>query len=339
MAAQDAGRVTIADIAREAGVSLPTVSRVLNGRADVSPSTRRRVEDLLAHHGYRRRAAQPAGRAELIDLVFNDLDSPWAVEILRGVEDVAHAAGLGTVVSAVHHRSTSAQQWLVNLRARASDGVILVTSDLAPELHAELRRLGVPTVIIDPAGVPTFGIPTIGAMNWAGGRSAVEHLLSLGHRRIGVITGPATLLCSRARLDGYRAALESAGVEIDDRLVRRGDFSHESGFTAGTELITLPDPPTAIFASSDQMALGVYEAARQHDLRIPDDLSVVGFDDLPQVQWSPPPLTTVRQPLDEMGQVAVRTLLRLIQGETLESPHIELATQLVVRSSTGAARG
>lgn len=132
MAAQDASRVTIADIAREAGVSLPTVSRVLNGRADVSPSTRRRVEDLLAHHGYRRRAAQPAGRAELIDLVFNDLDSPWAVEILRGVEDVAHAAGLGTVVSAVHHRSTSAQQWLVNLRARASDGVILVTSDLAP---------------------------------------------------------------------------------------------------------------------------------------------------------------------------------------------------------------
>lgn len=329
-----AGRVTIADIAREAGVSLPTVSRVLNGRNDVSPATRRRVEELLARHGYRRRAPRAENRANLIDLVFNDLDSPWAVEILRGVEKVTHEAGVGAIVSAVHHRATSAQQWLAGVRARNSDGAILVTSELAPQLHAELSRLGMPTVVIDPAGVPTFDIPTIGATNWAGGRSAVEHLLSLGHRRIGMIAGPPTLLCSRARLDGYRAALDVAGAETDDALVRQGDFSHESGFAQGTALLDLDRPPTAVFASSDQMALGVYEAARQHGLRVPDDLSVVGFDDLPQARWSPPPLTTVRQPLAEMGLAAARTLLQLVQGESPDVLRVELATHLVIRHSS-----
>ncbi|WP_328912124.1 MULTISPECIES: LacI family DNA-binding transcriptional regulator [unclassified Streptomyces] len=334
MVTERAGRVTIADIAREAGVSLPTVSRVLNGRNDVSPATRRRVEELLARHGYRRRAPRAENRANLIDLVFNDLDSPWAVEILRGVEKVTHEAGVGAIVSAVHHRATSAQQWLAGVRARNSDGAILVTSELAPQLHAELSRLGMPTVVIDPAGVPTFDIPTIGATNWAGGRSAVEHLLSLGHRRIGMIAGPPTLLCSRARLDGYRAALDVAGAETDDALVRQGDFSHESGFAQGTALLDLDRPPTAVFASSDQMALGVYEAARQHGLRVPDDLSVVGFDDLPQARWSPPPLTTVRQPLAEMGLAAARTLLQLVQGESPDVLRVELATHLVVRHSS-----
>ncbi|MGW5349677.1 LacI family DNA-binding transcriptional regulator [Streptomyces sp. NPDC004031] len=338
VAADSAGRVTIADIAREAGVSLPTVSRVLNGRSDVAAATRRRIEDLLAEHGYRRRAGSGTGRANLVDLVFNDLDSPWAVEILRGVEKVAHAAGVGAVVSAVHHHAASMQQWLVGVRSRNSDGAILVTSQPAPQLNAELRRLGMPLVVIDPAGVPTFDIPTIGATNWAGGRSAVLHLLGLGHRRIGIITGPPALLCSRARLDGYRAALESAGAEVDDALVREGDFSHESGFALGAELLAADRPPTAVFASSDQMALGVYEAARQRGLRVPDDLSVVGFDDLPQARWSPPPLTTVRQPLAEMGAAAADMLLQLVQGRTLDVLRVELSTSLVVRDSSAPPR-
>lgn len=334
MAEDSAGRVTIADIAREAGVSLPTVSRVLNGRSDVAAATRRRIEDLLAEHGYRRRTAGSANRANLIDLVFNDLDSPWAVEILRGVEKVVHAAGVGAVISAVHHHAASTQQWLIGVRSRNSDGAILVTTEPAPQLNAELRRLGMPMVVIDPAGVPTFDVPTIGATNWAGGRSAVQHLLGLGHRRIGIITGPPELLCSRARLDGYRAALESVGVEFDDALVREGDFSHESGFALGAELLSAPGRrPTAVFASSDQMALGVYEAARQGGLRVPDDLSVVGFDDLPQARWSPPPLTTVRQPLAEMGAAAADMLLQLVSGHTPDVLRVELSTRLVVRDS------
>lgn len=331
----DGQRVTISVIAREAGVSVPTVSRVVNGRSDVAPQTRQRIETLLREHGYQPRGTRtrtPAAR--LIDLVFNDLDSPWAVEIIRGVEDVAHAAGVGAVVSTIHRKTEPARQWLQNLRARASDGVILVNSVLDSPLLAELRRLSVPLVVVDPVGTPTFDTPAIGATNWAGGLSAAEHLLSLGHRRIGVVTGPRDLLCSQARLDGYRAALSAAGAGLDDDLLHEGDFYHESGFKSGEAMLTSAQPPTAILASSDQMALGVYEAVRQQGLRVPDDVSVVGFDDLPEVRWSSPPLTTVRQPLVEMGALAARTVLRLASGDEVDSPRVELATSLITREST-----
>ena len=330
--------VTMETIAAAAGVSVPTVSRVLNGRSDVAPRTRERVEQLLRDHGYQRRGLRPQVRAGLIDLVFNDLDSPWAVEIIRGVEDAAHAAGAGTVVSAIHRRASSTRQWLENLRARASDGAILVTSDLDPALHEELQSLHVPAVVVDPAGVPSLDVPTVGATNWAGGLSATEHLTGLGHRRIAFVGGRPGLWCSRARLDGYRAGLEVVGLDVDPALVVDGDFDHESGFRAAQRVLALPDPPTAVFAASDQMALGVYEAARQHGLRVPEDLSVVGFDDLPVSRWSSPPLTTVRQPLAEMGMVAARAVLRLVAGEPVETPRVELATTLVVRDSTAPPR-
>ncbi len=328
------GRVTIAAIAEAAGVSVPTVSRVLNGRSDVSPGTRELIERLLREHDYRPRNSRHSGRARLVDLVFNDLDSPWALELVRGVEDVTHAAGVGTVVSQVHRRSTATRQWLQNLRARASDGVIFVTSDVAEPVHSELHRLKVPVVIIDPAGGVASDVPTIGATNWSGGRTATDHLLSLGHRRIGFVAGPSHLLCSRARLDGYRAAMETAGIRVDEELITTGDFRHEAGFLAGNQLLDLPERPTAVFASSDLMALGVCEAARRRGLRVPDQLSVVGFDDLPESRWSSPPLTTIRQPLAEMGGLAARTVLRLSRGEAIETPRVELATKLMVREST-----
>ena len=254
--------------------------------------------------------------------------------MIRGVEEVTHAAGVGTVVSAIHRRTASTRQWLQNLRARQSDGVILVISDGAGPISTELHRLNVPMVIIDPAGGVAADVPTIGATNWSGGRSATEHLISLGHTRIGLVEGPKNLLCSRARLDGYRAALEEAGLRVDRRLIEPGAFNHESGFQAGEHLLDLEEPPTAIFASSDQMAFGAYEAVRQRGLRVPDDVSVVGFDDLPEARWSAPPLTTVRQPLADMGGLAARTVLRLSRGEPIETPRLELATELVIREST-----
>ena len=327
--------MTIGAIAKEAGVSVPTVSRVLNGRSDVAPQTRARVEELLRRRGYRRRPSRSRTRARLIDLVFPDLDSPWAVEILRGVEDVTHAAGVGTVVSATHRRAEPARQWLHNLRARASDGVILVTSTLESPLLTELQRHDIPLVAVDPVGGPTLDAPTIGATNWAGGLAAMEHVLALGHRRIAIIAGPPEVLCSRARLDGYRAALAAAGVDSREVPVKEGDFSNQSGFDCARALLSMaPEPPTAIVASSDQMAFGAYEALRQRGLRIPDDITVVGFDDLPESRWSSPPLTTVRQPLAEMGALAARTVLRLAAGEDVDSPRVELATSLIERESS-----
>ncbi|MEW2472198.1 LacI family DNA-binding transcriptional regulator [Micromonospora gifhornensis] len=337
MAARETRKVTISVIADLAGVSVPTVSRVINGRSDVAPQTRQRVEELLARHGYRRRPPSMRASSGLVDLVFNDLDSPWAVEIIRGVEDVAHGAGVGTVVSAIHRQNTSAEQWLDGMRRRGTEGVIFVTSMVEAPLQAELRRLDVPVVIVDADGLPAQEAPTIGAANWAGGLRATEYLIGLGHRRIGFIAGPPQLMCSRARMDGYRAALEAAGIAFDEALVCPGDFYHEAGFVGGGRLLGLADPPTAIFASSDQMALGVYEAVRRRGLRIPDDISVVGFDDLPEVRWCSPPLTTVRQPLSEMGMLAARTVLRLAKGERVESPRVELATELVIRDSAAPA--
>ena len=335
---QRSGAVTIADIAQEAGVSVPTVSRVLNRRSDVAPATRELVERLLRESGYRRRGTQARG-AGLIDLVFNDLDSPWAIEVMRGVEEAAHAAGIGTVLSALHRQAGSTRQWLSNLRARASDGAVLVTTDLVdPLLHEELRSLHVPAVVIDPAGVPDLDVPTIAANNWAGAVSATEHLVALGHRRIAHVAGRPALWCSRARLDGYRAELQAAGLPVDPELVLEGNFDFESGFRAGRRLLELASPPTAIFAGSDQMALGVTEALRRARLSVPDDMSVVGFDDLPVVRWSSPPLTTVNQPLVAMGRLAVHSVLRLVRGERLESTRVELGTTLVVRDSTAPPR-
>ena len=327
--------VTIAQIADEAGVSTPTVSRVLNGRADVSPRTRRRVEDLLRAHGYQRRGTQ--ARAGLLDLVFNDLDSPWAVEILRGVQGAALTAGLGTVVSAVHDDAAGRRVWLENVRARASDGAVLVTTALDEHLRAELDELAVPVVVVDPAGVPDLDVPTVGATNWAGGHAATAHLTGLGHRRIGYVAGPQELVCARARLGGHRAALEEADADADRSLVVPGSFDYLSGSRAGGLLLDRERPPTAVVAASDHMALGVVEAARRRGLRVPEDLSVVGFDDLPEASWAAPPLTTVRQPMAEMGRLAVRTLQQLLAGEAVAA-RVELATELVVRQSTTAPR-
>ena len=331
--ARTSGRgVTITSIAAEAGVSVPTVSRVLNGRSDVAPQTRARIEQLLREHDYRK-PARRGTRAGLIDLVFNDLDSPWALEIVRGVEETAHHAGAGTVVSAIHHRAHDRRQWLENIKQRATDAVILVMTDLDSELGTELTRLHVPAVVIDPAGVPALDVPTIGATNWSGAVAATEHLVELGHRRIAHVAGPVGLWCSRSRLDGYRAGLAAGGLDASPELVVVGAFDYVSGYEAGATLMRLADPPTAVFAASDQMAMGVYEAVRKAGRRVPDDVSVIGFDDLPEAQWASPPLTTVRQPLAQMGRMAAQVALRMVDGETVESPRVELATELVLRES------
>ncbi|MFI5915953.1 LacI family DNA-binding transcriptional regulator [Dactylosporangium sp. NPDC051541] len=329
----------MAEIAREARVAVSTVSKVLNGHTDVSVKTRQVVERLLAERGYQRPRAARSGRrrrTELVDLVINELDSVWGLSILTGVEEVVEEAGLGLVVSAVHNRQSLTRRWVESLLARGSEGAILVLSELAERQHDDLRRRNLPFVIVDAVNQPPPGIPSIGATNFAGGYAAAEHLAALGHRRIAAIGGFEQFQCTRARIAGYRAALESAGLPVDRELVQYGNFRHDGGLRAAESLLALPDPPTAVFAGSDQQATGVYEAVRRAGLTIPGDVSVVGFDDLNFAEWTAPPLTTVRQPLHEMGVAAARTLLRIVHGERIESPRIELATELIVRESTAA---
>ncbi|BCJ40946.1 transcriptional regulator [Actinoplanes ianthinogenes] len=331
-------RPTLTEIAREANVAVSTVSKVLNGHTDVAPATRRTIEKLIVEHGYRRpRAARRTGRrTDLIDLVMDRLDSAWSLSLLSGVEEVIEEAGLSLVVSSVHNRQSLTRRWVDSLLARGSEGAILVLSGLTEAQRADLERRGLPFVVVDGAGQPPPEVPSIGATNFAGGYAATEHLIGLGHRRIAVIGGPEPLPSTRARIAGYRAALETAGMPADRQLVRYTGFQHEDGLRATAALLELADPPTAIVAGSDQQATGVYEALRRGGRSIPAQVSVVGFDDLAFARWMAPPLTTVRQPLHEMGVAAARTLLRLINGERLESTRIELATELVVRESTAA---
>ncbi|MFC9729994.1 LacI family DNA-binding transcriptional regulator [Streptomyces roseolus] len=332
-------RPTLAVIAAEAGVSQATVSKVVNGRSDVAPSTRARIEGLLQAHRYLPPGRQGRGRGPgLVDLIIGGLDSAWAVEILRGVEAECARRGVATVVSLVPPGEASSSGWTALPALHRSDGVILVTASVTPSQRAQVERTGAALVVIDPIDLPGNGVPSVGATNWAGGLAATAHLLELGHRRIAAIGGRKEMLCSRARIDGYRSALERAGVEVDRDLIRFGDFQHEGGFRCAQELLALPEPPTAVFAGSDQQAMGVYEAARQRGLGIPRDLSVIGFDDLPVCDWLSPPLTTVRQPLEEMGRVAARTLFQLMDGQPLVSPRMELSTELRGRLSTAPPR-
>ena len=205
-------------------------------------------------------------------------------------------------------------------------------------MRDQLRSRGIPLVVVDPTGEPLHDTPSVGATNWNGGLTATRHLLGLGHRRIGVIGGPEWILCSRARLDGYRAAMDEAGVPIDPRFISHGKFHVGEGVDKGRALLRLPDRPTAIFAGNDLQALGVYQAARELRLHIPEDVSVVGFDDLPVAQWVGPPLTTIRQPLFDMAVAAAELVLRMADGEAPAQPRVELATELVIRESTAPPR-
>ena len=266
----------------------------------------------------------------MIDLIFTALDSPYSVEILRGVT----SSPMDVVVSSMP-KPSDARPWSRDLASAGRSGAIIVASELTPLDQRILAQAHVPYVLIDPAAkLPEPNVATVGATNWAGGLSAARHLLALGHRRIAVIGGPVAMLCSRARIDGYRAALESAGIDVDPALIRDGNFHHIGGYQIARELFELPDPPTAIFAGSDEQAFGVAEAARVTGRRIPQDLSIVGFDDLPISRWVSPPLTTVRQPLAEMGRTAAEMLLTMIESREPIGRQIELATELVVRSST-----
>ncbi|HKT05976.1 MAG TPA: LacI family DNA-binding transcriptional regulator [Rugosimonospora sp.] len=325
----DASRpVTISYIAESAGVSVPTVSKVINGRSGVSADTRARVEELVNRYGYRR----PANRSNVMELVFRELESMWAVEIIRGVEQVARRHRVGVMVSEFGlHDSTAVA---MNDTVARRPACVLSVAQLSAVEREQLRAKGIPFVVFDPTTELPDDVPFVGATNWSGGRSAARHLADLGHRRIAMISGPDHVLCCRARCDGYRSALEGAGLPLDPGLLVHADLNREDGEAAARTLLSRPDRPTAIFTANDLQALGVYRAAREAGLRIPDDLSVVGFDDLPVVSWVEPALTTVHQPLTQMAVAATELALSLGRGEPAPQLGLEIATTLTVRSST-----
>ena len=330
-------RTTLADVARLAGVSIPTVSKVIRGRTDVSSATRSRVQKAMRDAGYEFRETFGRSSTGTLDLVIDGLDSFWALEVVRGTEQAAARYGMSIVVTSTQHGSVDPEDWLRRIAARSTDGVVAALTQTSSKLALKLRSLHAPLVLLDPIGSPDPVVPTVGASNWLGGLTAVEHFLSMGHTRIGIITGPMAVACSHERLDGYNAALRRAGIEVDPRLIVTGDFLVEGGRLGAEALLQLEDPPTAVFACGDLAAAGVYQVASERGLSIPDDLSVIGFDDIAICQMMSPPLTTIRQPIAQMAAEAVRLLTSLRDNPRQQSGvQIQLTTSLVERSSVGA---
>lgn len=327
----DEPRVTLASVAAKAGVSLTTISKVLNGRADVAPATRARVEEQLRRSGYRRRGS--GRRSSAVELVLPDLHGPLYLEVIDGVREAAMASGYSLTLSVTGNGLAHDDSWLEAVLRRRPAGVI-VYAGVAPDVRETLRTRDIPVVVVEPADAADPSIPTIGVAHWSAGVIATRHLVDLGHRRIAAITGPETVVASHARLDGYRSAMHLAGLSVPAGWARFAALDADAGERAALDLISLSRPPTAIVAGGDFQALGILNAARKRGLRVPDDLSLVGYDDQPISTSSSPRLTTVHQPLRELGIAAARLALRLDGDQRAKAARVDLATTLVLRDST-----
>ncbi|HTX80184.1 MAG TPA: LacI family DNA-binding transcriptional regulator [Longilinea sp.] len=324
--------VTISDVAKAAGVSVSTVSRVLNGKDDVAKETELHIQEVIQKLEYTSSLAARSMRSEktnMIGLIMPDIAGAYAREIMLGVNraiaESDHDLLLFTTGDVRKHETASREQQYVSMLGNSiTDGVIIV----APV--TEVFSVETPIVSIDPVmGHP--GYPAIHATNYQGALDAMNYLIGLGHRRIGFIAGRPELESAVRRLRGYQDALKQANIELDESLIVTGDFTTGTAEECARQLMDLQEPPTAIFAANDQSAIGVYHAALERGLRIPEDMSLIGFDNLPEAAYLN--LTTIDQFLSEMGYQATKTLFQLIEGKPLEKQIQQMPTHLVVRNS------
>ncbi|HJW84616.1 MAG TPA: LacI family DNA-binding transcriptional regulator [Anaerolineae bacterium] len=327
----------ILEVAEKAGVSPTTVSHVINNTRFVSEATRARVLAAMDELGYRPNALARSlrrGQTHTLGLILPDSANPFFAEVGRMIEDTAFERGYSVVLCNTEGDFNKEHLYIDVLGKKQVDGLIFVASgEQTDSLRALLRRK-LPVVIVD-RDVPGNEVDAVLTDNRQGGHLATRHLISLGHRRIGCIAGPSHLTPSEQRVIGYRSALEEAGIAIDDSLIMRGDFHPESGRVATRDFLRRPDPPTAVFACNDLMALGALRAAAEANRRVPADLAVVGFDDIELASYTIPPLTTIAQPKADMGRLAVHILIERM-GDKARAPRRELLpTRLVVRGSCG----
>ena len=326
-------KVTVRAIAAEAGVSIATVSRVMNGHVQVAPETQELVLRAVGRLG----GPTPSRRGRNGGLIL--VRCPYVLADYFGLIVSSIAETLSLYGRRLVLDAGEASQETPVLRSLASDpavvGAILILPPEPGEELVALQSQGFPFVVVDPRTLLPRDIASVSASHLAGARSVTAHLTSLGHRRIGVIGGPREWLAGEQRMAGHTSALADTGILGSPELVRRIPPTVEGGYTAGCELLDLPQRPTALAAFNDKAAVGALRAAHERGLRVPQDLSVTGFDDIDLSRITDPMLTTVRQPLEEMGRIAVSLLVRLLEEHTVETLHIELATHLIVRGTTG----
>ena len=334
-------RLTIRQIADLAGVSIATVSRVLNGRDDVSDETRDLVTKVIRENGYtanRSARGLSAGPSGLVGVLVPLVYPAYFSGILAGAAEALAELDLQIVLSPTggeHDREVSVLDRLHGV----TDGSLMILPEESSEELVRLLDGGYRFVVLDPLMPLDQRIPSVSAAHTSGANQAMRHLLELGHKRIAQITGPRGWLATEDRRRGYHAALGSAGILPDPALEVESIPEILPGREAADRLLDLPEPPTAIFAFNDNIAIGAVQAARARGLNVPGDLSIVGFDDVEGATIVSPALTTVRQPLAEMGRTGVSLLNRLLERQRFEPLHVELATRLVVRESTGPPRG
>jgi LacI family transcriptional regulator len=326
--------ITIQDVAQAAGVSVSTVSRVLNNKNDVALETLAKIQCVIKELGYASSLAARGMRSHhthVIGLILPDVQSPYCFEIMKGVNQVIAGAEYDLIIytnGASWHTSAAEQEtYYVNLlNGNIVDGVIVVTPT------ALKFGTDAPLVIIDPNN-ENPNLPGVLSTNYEGAREAIAYLTGLGHRRIGHITGRSDLVSARQRLQGYKDGLAAAGIPLDETLVQTGDYFSETAVKCAEALLALDFPPTAIFAANDQSAIGIYRAAAQAGVRIPQDLSVIGFDNLLETAYLNPPLTTIDQFIAALGTAATEMILKLVNGESLDEKLRIIPTRLVVRES------
>jgi LacI family transcriptional regulator len=326
------GRVTITGVAAAAGVSVATVSKVINNRYGVADETAARVRAVIERLGYESSLVAQSlrsRRTNVIGILLWDFE-PFGTELLKGVAQAVRGSGYELVVYSGGGLGRTMHGWERRYVSRISgltDGAILVTPTVID------LPFGSPVVAVDPQPGPSR-MPAIDSDNLTGARLATEHLLGLGHRRIGFLGGRSDLESARLRERGFRDAMAAAGVPVDPDMVRVGNYQMDDADPAARLMLGHPDPPTAVFAANDTMAIATTRVAASLGRRVPDDISVVGFDNIPESALSQPPLTTVEQPIQRMGYEAVRMLIALIAGQPVDHPHLTLPTRLVVRQSS-----
>lgn len=328
-------RVTIDEVARRARVSKATVSRVLNNKGDVDASTAIRVREVIAATGYTpsaRAVGLAKGRTQTVGMLVPSLTWPWMGDVLQGVADVLEARGYGLLLNTMNRGGDSLTQFARHVSANAFDGLLLIEPPDTLSYITTLHESGLPVVMIDDRGHHP-GFPSVATSNREGAAAAAEHLLGIGRTRLAMITGPMEFGCVRDRIDGFRTTLRSAGVRLDDGLLVEGDFTRGGGYEAIKQILRSRCPFDGVFAHNDLTAVGVLDGLREIGLAVPEDVAVVGFDDIPVAEHTQPALTTVRQPSREMGEKAASMLLSLLAGEQPpEEPWI-VPTSLVVRDS------
>ena len=334
--------IKLEDVAELAGVSASTVSRVVNEPDMVKVATRARVEDAIRRLGYRpsrvaRRLRVKCGQSTLIGLVIPDLQNPFFADLARGVEDAAQSQGYTVLIGNADEDAEKERRYLEVMGAESVDGVILPPSSESSPAAEELLRNGTPVVCVDRR-LKKLKVDVALVDNVRGAYDAVEHLLGLGHRRIGFIRGKPHLSTSQERLDGYRSALADHGIELDRSLLRSGDSRQASGASLAEEIISEAHPPTALLVGNSMMTLGALEAIQRAGMRIPHDIAVVGYDDMPWALAVTPQLTVVRQPGYELGRRAMDLLLQRIRYPGGNTAVVMLQPELVVRASCGAGR-